>query len=92
MAKGPSKTAINKNVLQAVDAVAGILGNTRTVCRKSYIHPAIIDSYVDGTLHSVCQRYWSAASKRARGGLTADEVAVVALLRRRASAGKKKAA
>ena len=92
MAKGPSKTAINKNVLQAVDAVAGILGNTRTVCRKSYIHPAVIDSYVDGTLHSVCQRYWSAASKRARGGLTADEVAVVALLRRRASAGKKKAA
>ena len=88
----PTKAAINKNVLQAIDAVAGILGNTRAVCRKSYIHPAVVDSYVDGTLHSVCQRYWSAASTRGRGGLSADEAAVVALLRRRAQEARKKAA
>jgi DNA topoisomerase I len=87
-----ARTAMNRDVLQAVDAVAGILGNTRAVCRKSYIHPAVIDSFVDGTLQSVCQRYWSAPSTRTRGGLSADEAAVVALLRRRASAGKKKAA
>jgi DNA topoisomerase-1 len=91
-AGGPTKAAINRNVLQAIDAVAGILGNTRAVCRKSYIHPAVIDAYVDGTLQSICQRYWSAVAKRAPGGLSADEAAVVALLRRRGQESRKTAA
>ena len=30
--------------------VARQLGNTRAVCRKCYIHPAVIDAYVDGSL------------------------------------------
>ena len=90
--KGPSRAEINRNVLQAIDAVAGILGNTRAVCRKAYIHPAVIDSYVDGTLSSICQRYWTSAPRRARGGLSSDEAAVVALLRRRAQDAKRKAA
>ena len=45
-----SATHAKRNVLAAVDAVAGILGNTRSVCRKCYIHPAIIDGYSDGSL------------------------------------------
>jgi DNA topoisomerase-1 len=88
----PTKTALNRTVLQAIDAVAGVLGNTRAVCRKSYIHPAVIDSYLDGSLQSVCQRYWAARSRRARHGLSADEAAVVALLRRRSQERRKKAA
>ena len=39
-----------KNVTAAVERVAARLGNTRTVCRKCYIHPAIVDAYVDGDL------------------------------------------
>src|SRR3954467_9114558 len=46
--KVDSKAQAKKNVLKAIEAVAGLLGNTRAVCRKSYIHPAIIDSYMDG--------------------------------------------
>ena len=88
----PTKTALNKNVLQAIDAVAGVLGNTRAVCRKSYVHPAIIESYLDGTLQSACQRYWAVRSRRARNGLSADEAAVVALLRRRSQENRRKAA
>jgi len=34
----------------AIDEVAAALGNTRAVCRKYYIHPSIIDAYLDGTL------------------------------------------
>lgn len=90
--KGPAKAAINRNVLQAIDAVAGVLGNTRAVCRKSYIHPAVIDAYVDGTLSSVCQRYWVSRPRRGRTGLSTDEAAVVALLRRRAQDPRRKAA
>jgi DNA topoisomerase-1 len=90
--RAPSKAAINRSVLQAVDAVAGVLGNTRSVCRKSYIHPAVIDSYVDGTLHAICQRSCSSTARRSRSGLSADEAAVVALLRRRAQYARKKVA
>ena len=39
-----------RNVGQAVEAVAGVLGNTPAICRKSYIHPAIVDAYVNGSL------------------------------------------
>jgi DNA topoisomerase-1 len=91
-ADAKSRTAANKDVLTAVDAVAGLLGNTRAVCRKSYIHPAIIDAYVDGSVHSICDKYWTSRARPAKGGLSADEAAVVAVLRRAVNAGKKKAA
>jgi DNA topoisomerase I len=39
-----------RNVSKAVEAVAGMLGNTPAICRKSYIHPAIVDAYTDGSL------------------------------------------
>jgi DNA topoisomerase-1 len=42
-----------RNVAAAVERVARELGNTRAVCRKCYIHPAIIESYVDGRLRSL---------------------------------------
>lgn len=38
-----------RNVVAAVKVVAAELGNTPAVCRSSYIHPAIIDAYLDGT-------------------------------------------
>jgi DNA topoisomerase-1 len=37
-----------RNIVKAVEAVAERLGNTRAVCRKSYIHPAIFDAYLAG--------------------------------------------
>ena len=48
-----SKTAGERQVVTAVTAVAGLLGNTRAVCRKSYIHPAVIEAYLDGGLPRV---------------------------------------
>jgi DNA topoisomerase-1 len=73
-----STARAKKNVLQAIEAVAGVLGNTRAVCRKSYIHPAIIDSYLDGSMSRTLRRRAGAAKKVAR--LRADEIAVLLLL------------
>src|SRR5262249_1663873 len=44
---GPAetKTALKANIVAAVDAVAGRLGNTRAVSRASYIHPAVLTGY-----------------------------------------------
>ncbi len=49
---GPARNErqAKQNVVAAVRAVAEQLGNTPAVCRKCYVHPAIIDAYSDGTL------------------------------------------
>jgi DNA topoisomerase-1 len=48
----PSKSVLNA----AIDQVADHLGNTRSVCRTSYVHPAVIDAYLDATLARRWQR------------------------------------
>src|SRR5690242_13864685 len=48
MERADSKARARRNVLRAIEAVATLLGNTRAVCRKSYIHPAVLDAYMDG--------------------------------------------
>jgi len=67
-----------KNVITAIEAVAHLLGNTRTVCRKSYVHPGVIDSYMTGTMAKMLTR----RSKQPRiAGLRPDEVAVLQILK-----------
>jgi DNA topoisomerase-1 len=66
-----------RRIVKAIDAVARTLGNTKTVCRKSYIHPAVLDAFMDGaTIHVPKSR-----SRRANGeALSPEERAVVALV------------
>ena len=45
-----SKTEAKRHIVRAVEAVAGLLGNTAAICKKSYVHPAILDAYLDGSL------------------------------------------
>lgn len=44
----PNEKEAEKNVKAAVDRTAALLGNTRSVCRKYYIHPALIEAYLAG--------------------------------------------
>lgn len=46
-----SATAGRRHVAQAIEAAAQRLRNTRAVCRKCYVHPAVIESYLAGYLH-----------------------------------------
>ena len=39
-----------RNIAQAIEAVAKQLGNTKAVCRKCYVHPALLESYLEGRL------------------------------------------
>jgi len=50
MGPAPTKRAAARNVLTAIDRTAERLGNTRAVCRKYYIHPALIDAYLEGAV------------------------------------------
>jgi DNA topoisomerase-1 len=73
-----SKTAANKVIIEAVDTVAETLGNTRAVCRKCYIHPAVLDAYSSGVTLSKVEPVRAKAMK----GLLDAEARLVALLLR----------
>jgi DNA topoisomerase I len=77
-----SDAEAKKNIVRAVEMVAKRLGNTRAVCRKCYIHPAILDAYLDG---SMARTLAARARKLARAAdrLTQPEAAVLSLLQRR---------
>ena len=75
-----SATRAKKGLLQAIDAVAGVLGNTRAVCRRSYIHPAVVDAYMDGTLPRAMGH---GGARRSPHALRPEEVLVVRLLEQR---------
>ncbi|MGI4828742.1 MAG: DNA topoisomerase IB [Janthinobacterium lividum] len=44
-----------KNVLQAITAVAAQLGNTPSVCRKCYVHPAVLEAYLNGHMSEIAK-------------------------------------
>jgi len=46
LGKGKSQTERKKNVVTAVRLVAAELGNTPTICRKSYVHPVVVMKYL----------------------------------------------
>jgi DNA topoisomerase-1 len=58
------------------------LGNTKAVCRKCYIHPAIIDSYLDGELVKHLTRKADQLLAKSSSRLSAEEAAVLSLIRR----------
>jgi DNA topoisomerase I len=57
--------------------------NTKTVCRKCYVHPEIVNAYMDGTLlQSLCRRVKSDLARSCRD-LPRDELAVLTCLHAR---------
>ena len=69
-------------VLQAIDRVAEQLNNTRAVCRKYYVHPAVFEAYLAGTMLKALGNGTAKAAAEAAAGLREDEQAVVRLLAR----------
>jgi len=84
VAPGATEAMARRNVGRAVDAVARRLGNTKAVCRQSYVHPAVIDAYLDGSLPAMGEAATvELALKATSGRLSADEAAVLRLLQQR---------
>ena len=88
-----SQAQAKKNVIRAIEAVAKRLGNTKAVCRKSYVHPALFDAYLDGSLLQTLSQRVETEIKESLHGLRAEEAAVLAFLQerlKREAAGRKK--
>jgi DNA topoisomerase-1 len=81
--KYDSEVQAKKNVVQAIEAVAKKLGNTPTICRKCYVHPAVIESYLDGTMRTALRRRAQQELKEDLHALRPEEAAVLALLQQR---------
>ena len=90
--KFTSQTEAKRNLLQAVEAVARMLGNTPAICRRCYVHPVVLESYLDGTLVDQLKR--QAEEKLVTGvkKLPPDEAAVLMLLQQTLSRGPRKKA
>jgi DNA topoisomerase-1 len=73
-----SDSQAKHNVVEAIKTAAEHLGNTPAICRKSYVHPQVLDAYLDGTLMSAFEH---GAPKDAPAGLHLDEAIVLGLLR-----------
>ena len=84
-----SATEAKRNIVKAIEAVAQMLGNTPSVCRKCYVHPAILDSYLDGQTIATLRQAADQRLQKSLARLKPEEAAVMMLLRERLAAANR---
>jgi DNA topoisomerase-1 len=82
MGPAASRREADRNIIQTVDAVAARLGNTRAVCRKYYVHPALLHAYLLGLTAPLPppMRRRQSARRRREAALRRDEIVVLQFL------------
>ncbi|HYF56338.1 MAG TPA: DNA topoisomerase IB [Salinarimonas sp.] len=75
-----SDAGAKKNVRAAIERVASRLGNTPTICRKCYVHPEVITTYLDGDLLLEIKEEVDQELAEGLAGLKPEEAAVLSLL------------
>ncbi|WEF34436.1 DNA topoisomerase IB [Pseudoduganella chitinolytica] len=81
--KFDSETQAKKNVVRAIESVAKKLGNTPSVCRKCYVHPAVVEAYMDGAELAALRTRAEEELTQDLHALQPEEAAVLALLQQR---------
>jgi DNA topoisomerase I len=77
---GKSNAELKKNIAQAIELVAKKLGNTRAVCRKCYVHPAVLEAYTDGSLFKLARLRQKNPKAASINGLTQEEASLLMFL------------
>ena len=75
------ETAKKKNVVAALNEVSSKLGNTRTVCKKYYVHPGLIDLYEKNNLSKYTKELDELEEPDDKSGHTKDEKVLLKILR-----------
>jgi len=78
-----SQAQAKQNVVRAIENVARRLGNTPSICRKCYVHPAVIESYLDGSFAERLEERVQTELVEELQDLSPEEAAVLALLQQR---------
>ncbi|MGE5443000.1 MAG: DNA topoisomerase IB [Ignavibacteriales bacterium] len=76
-----SEVQVKKNIVRAIEVVAERLGNTPAICRKCYVHPALINHYLDGMMFQMIEQIDSQEIENLSEGLRPEEVLVLVFLR-----------
>ncbi len=79
-----SPTQAKKNVVQAIQTVAKRLGNTPTVCRNCYIHPAVLEHYLSGDMLTAAENEIAEQVDRQLKDLRTEELSLLKLLAHKA--------
>jgi DNA topoisomerase I len=80
-APATSDREAKSNILAAIESVASTLGNTVAVCRACYVHPAIVDAYLEGSLATLPRRRARKNGSEPDDRLRPDEVTLLAFLK-----------
>lgn len=83
LASFDSEAAAKRNVTAAIERVAGRLGHTPAICRKSYVHPEIVGAYMAGDLLLNLKDAVEAELAEDLAGLEPEEAAVLVFLQQR---------
>jgi DNA topoisomerase I len=78
-----TKARAKKNVTKAIETVAARLGNTPSICRSCYVHPEVLNCYLEGGLIEEIEKRVEAELSHELAGLEPEEAAVLAFLQRR---------
>ncbi|QOY93005.1 DNA topoisomerase IB [Massilia sp. UMI-21] len=81
--KFDSEAQAKKNIVRAIESVAEKLGNTPSVCRKCYVHPVVLDAYLDGAVLEGLRERTERELTEELHALQPEEAAVLALLQQR---------
>lgn len=73
-------TQAKRNIVAAVGVVSKRLGNTKAVCRKCYIHPLVINAYLDGSLQETLRQRAAQNLAQAQAALPPEESALLSFL------------
>ncbi|QGZ37891.1 DNA topoisomerase-1 [Pseudoduganella flava] len=87
--KFDSETQAKKNIVRAIESVAKRLGNTPSVCRKCYVHPAVLEAYMDGAELAALRARAEEEFEKELHALQPEEAAVLALLQERLARAEK---
>lgn len=81
--KFDTEAQAKKNIMRAIESVAAQLANTPAICRKCYVHPAVLEAYLDSEM---LEALWQQAQKKLANeiqALSPEEAAVLAFLQER---------
>jgi len=80
MGPGAGEREVKRNINRALEQVASRLRNTRTVCRKYYVHPAILDAYQRGIAAPAPPQPPDERKSRPSAALRREEISVLQFL------------
>lgn len=78
-----SEATAKSNVVAAIESVSKKLGNTPSICRKCYVHPAVIDAYLEGNTVLTLEQRAEQELQEHLADLAPEEAAVLTLLQQR---------